>query len=437
MVTINFNVILDLTNNSCAYAMGEFKGVGETTEFYYILKCHLILTTTLAWLLSLFLPTSFAIDAKCDYQQDVLVGHKYRIDNKDYPHTYKPGTICRWIASSKSGTKLTLECDMDLPTSQNCQGDKLLISLSGDPQLEDARSYCGKGTYSIVADSNRLAVGLLSHSNSHGGKFACSLTAVSTKQASNNCDCGWKKGERIVGGKETGVNEFPSMVGIVDMSAKFVYCGGTIISNKYVLTAASCLSHQKVENLEVVVGEHDVSTGRDTPATATYRVDSYEIHPQFHSSHLGYDIGILRTKSTIKFNLNVGPACLPFRLKDLDFRGQKVTMLGWGTLGFGGPKSNILQKVDVLVTPNSQCPLHKKDILPALICTYSPGKDACQSDSGGPLLWMDPVKARLYLVGIISYGHGCASKQPSVNTRVTSYLSWIVSKTSDATYCTK
>nr|CAH7723684.1 unnamed protein product [Callosobruchus chinensis] len=43
---------------------------------------------------------------------------------------------------------------------------------------------------------------------------------------------------------------------------------------------------------------------------------------------------------------------------------------------------------------------------------------------------MDPAKARLHLVGVISYGNGCTSRQPSVNTRVTSYLSWIVSRRS-------
>ncbi|VEN48611.1 unnamed protein product [Callosobruchus maculatus] len=50
---------------------------------------------------------------------------------------------------------------------------------------------------------------------------------------------------------------------------------------------------------------------------------------------------------------------------------------------------------------------------------------------------MDTSKARLHLVGIISYGNGCASQKPSINTRVTSYLSWIVSRTGDATYCIK
>nr|CAI5866305.1 unnamed protein product [Callosobruchus analis] len=298
------------------------------------------------------------------------------------------------------------ECSYALSErSKNCQKDKLLISLSGNPALEDAKHYCGKSTFKVLSHSNSLTTGLISPSDSHGGKFLCTMTAVSDNGGSKDCDCGWKQGERIVGGKETGVNEFPMMVGIVDVNARHVYCGGTIISNRYILTAASCIWKRKVANLIVVVGEHD-------------------------ESQRGYDIGILKTKSSIQFSLHVGPACLPFRYKDFDFRGQEVTMLGWGTLEFGGQQSDVLQKANVNVTSNKECSASYHKVIPEEICTYSRGKDACQMDSGGPLLWMDKVKARLYLVGIIASGKGCASNVPSVNTRVTSYLSWIASRTS-------
>lgn len=71
------------------------------------------------------------------------------------------------------------------------------------------------------------------------------------------------------------------------------------------------------------------------------------------------------------------------------------------------------------------------------ICTYAPNRDACQSDSGGPLLWQDANTRRLQLVGVISYGIGCATSRPAVNTRVTSYLTWIISVTPGITCFTK
>lgn len=67
---------------------------------------------------------------------------------------------------------------------------------------------------------------------------------------------------RIVGGQETGVNEFPMMAGIVDSEEGTVFCGSTIISRKYVLTAAHCLFNRDTSILGVLVGDHDVNSGK-------------------------------------------------------------------------------------------------------------------------------------------------------------------------------
>lgn len=66
--------------------------------------------------------------------------------------------------------------------------------------------------------------------------------------------------KKITGGHETRVNEYPAMVGLVDVNRR-IYCGGTIISNNYVLTAAHCVHNRDPSTLFVQVGEHDVSTG--------------------------------------------------------------------------------------------------------------------------------------------------------------------------------
>lgn len=88
------------------------------------------------------------------------------------------------------------------------------------------------------------------------------------------------------------------------------------------------------------------------------------------------------------------------------------------------------------VTSNAQCAedYPAGAVRSSEICTYAPGKDACQSDSGGPLYYFDGNTRRLMQVGIVSHGVGCATDIPGVNTRVTSYLLWIVSVTGGIHY---
>ncbi|KAF2889801.1 hypothetical protein ILUMI_16372 [Ignelater luminosus] len=214
---------------------------------------------------------------------------------------------------------------------------------------------------------------------------------------------------RIVGGEETGINEFPSMAGLFDLKIILLYCGASIIAVKYALTAAHCLANRQVRNLALLVGDHNINTGADTDSAALYILDHLEIHPYYNSQNKENDIAIVKTKKIINFSRNVGPVCLPFRYSNYDFTGFTVTGLAFsGTTIF-----------------NTQ------------ICTYGNGKGSCQYDSGGPILWYDYSTRRLHLVGLISYGIGCASYLPGVNTRVTSYLAWIASVTSDAEYCIK
>ncbi|CAH2013193.1 unnamed protein product [Acanthoscelides obtectus] len=178
------------------------------------------------------------------------------------------------------------------------------------------------------------------------------------------------------------------MAGIVDVTTADVYCGGTIISNRYVITAAHCLLRKSPGVLGVLVGDHNISSGLDTAASALYRVEAYEIHPRFVQAEQGYDIAIVRTETIIQFSLYVGPACLPFRYSTFDFYGQLVTLLGWGLLEFSGQKADVLQKANVNVVTNGECSSGNPDktILSEQICTFARGKDACQYDSGGLLV---------------------------------------------------
>ncbi|KAJ8676753.1 hypothetical protein QAD02_012540 [Eretmocerus hayati] len=240
---------------------------------------------------------------------------------------------------------------------------------------------------------------------------------------------------KIVGGDETGVNEFPMMAGIIVATHRHIRCGATIISNHHVLTAAHCMRGlNDTSQMGVLVGEHDVTIGWETNATQLFKVFRYDPHPSYDPNKQDFDIGIITINGFIAFTNEVGPACLPFQHYLDSFGGSVVYMLGWGTDEYAGSQSNALRKVEVSVTNFLTC----KQVFPGLtyrqICTLSEGMDACQYDSGGPVLWQNPTTRRLVLVGIISYGSGCASSAPAVNTRVGSFIEWIV-RTTGAQFC--
>lgn len=125
------------------------------------------------------------------------------------------------------------------------------------------------------------------------------------------------------------------------------------------------------------------------------------------------------------------------RYQTTSFAGRRVEALGWGTTEFGGPLSNRLQKVSLDVINQSACEsAYPNRITSGQFCTYTRGKDTCNSDSGGPQFFTDVNGNNLlYQIGITSYGLYCATSMPSVNTRVTAYLDWIVSEARYARFC--
>ncbi|XP_049880102.1 venom serine protease-like [Pectinophora gossypiella] len=376
-----------------------------------------------------------AQDSSCDYSQQVQIGQTYYVYSPNYPNYYPRSKQCRWVGYCPRGYNCRLDCsEIRLPFTTNCAQDRLLISKSGDLQLNNADRYCGTGSVTAVSTGQVISIGLIVANNSPGGRFTCQLSAQPATPT-DICRCGWKKSNRIVGGVPTGVNEYPMMVGLVDLSIRQIKCGGVIINPRSVLTAAHCLAYQSTSNIAIAAGEHDTSTGNDTSALRVYPVANFIIHPQFNSQNYDYDIGIVNSAQEIVFSDAVGPVCLPFKYVNNDFAGTYLTALGWGTLFIGGPTSNVLRKVDIQVQSQPKC-RSMISITDRQMCTLTQGKDACQDDSGGPLLFTDPSTGLQFSIGIISSGQFCDTGSPGINTRVTQLLNWITTQ-SPYNYCVK
>ncbi|CAG4939721.1 unnamed protein product [Colias eurytheme] len=371
----------------------------------------------------------------CDYDQEIYLGQSYYIYNQNYPNSYARGSICRWVVHCPVGYNCRMKCDLRMPNSYMCSGDHILVSRTGDPLFVAAERYCSNGLLDIVSIDSTISVGLETTYNTQGGNFICEVTAQEPA-SSANCTCGVKKTTRIVGGENTKPNEYPMMVAVIEQGSSNVMCGGVIISNRYVLSAAHCVERKIATSLGVIVGEHDLSTGTETPYTKGYRVMRIDIHPYYNNVNYDYDAAILTTATLIAFNDFVGPVCLPFKYAQYNFTGDQLTALGWGTLYIGGPTPDILQKVVLDVISQADCSRRVNSLTDRQLCTYTPGKDACQMDSGGPLLYASGTGI-LYNAGIVSSGSLCASAgKPGINTRVTQILRWIYYN-APADYCVK
>nr|XP_012226054.1 PREDICTED: venom serine protease-like isoform X1 [Linepithema humile] len=366
------------------------------------------------------------IKSDCHYYQEMEVGPTYYVNNSEYGYNYKGENHCIWEAKSPYTIKINCT-DISIPQSKDCAKECISIQFDGS----NVNKYCGYGSFTI--EGKNAIIKLDTEWDAQGGRFLCELKTENP----SDCQCGWKKTTKIVGGEETGVNEYPMMAGLVDSENRVIYCGATIISKSHVVTAAHCVENRDMNKVGILVGEHDVTIGEETNATRLHRIKKCTIHPQY-DSNTSHDIAVCETNDTIEFNAAVGPVCLPFQHKQDSFDNENVTALGWGLTEFAGAKATKLQKVNLTVmnlnTCNDKYESHNKDS--SEMCTYTnERKDTCQMDSGGPILWQDPVTYRLVLVGITSSGVGCASGVPAVCTRAGYYIEWIQSVTPGMQYC--
>ncbi|XP_037044742.1 venom serine protease 34-like [Bradysia coprophila] len=370
----------------------------------------------------LTLLTQFAVcKADCNYYQTLEAGQTYYVYNPEYPNNYTGENTCVWQAVSQDPIKLN--CTVDIPANTNC--NKAHLSIKFNESKEE--KYCGSGT--LVSEGNNVTIRFRSSKSSPGGRFLCALEL----ETSRNCNCGWRKVPRIVGGMKTGVNEYPMMAGLIDSTQRELYCGATIISSQFVITAAHCVENKDISTIGVVVGEHDVTTGSDTNATKIFRISNCIMHPRYEADH--NDVAVCKIIGDIQFSAEVGPVCLPFQHRRDNFYDVTVTVLGWGLLEFGGAKSSVLQETNLKVIPMKKCRDYYPNADKTHLCAFASGKGACQMDSGGPILWHNPVTSRSVLVGIISGGIGCASDAPELGVRTGHYVDWITSVTPGVQYC--
>jgi trypsin len=223
----------------------------------------------------------------------------------------------------------------------------------------------------------------------------------------------------IVGGEEAKRGEFPF---IVSLQSGSHFCGGSLISDEWVLTAAHCVGGS---GFKVVVGLHNLKESEGSQTFQTARVIP---HPQYNRSTMDYDYALVKLNAKTSFqpvSINETEISVPSSDTTID----SVTA-GWGYLKEGAWRlSDILQKVTVPLVSTEDCnKSYDGDITERMICAglVEGGKDSCQGDSGGPLLVHDYVRDQPVLAGVVSWGIGCARPEKfGVYSKVNAVTEWI------------
>ncbi|KAK7085177.1 Transmembrane protease serine 6 [Halocaridina rubra] len=282
------------------------------------------------------------------------------------------------------------------------------------------------------------------------GKANCACCLSEKK-----CKCGQSNEVRIIGGIDvTPQNKYPWMAKLTMVSKQGVYqCGGTVINDRYVLTAAHCLyddissQYLKPKNVIVTLGDHDQFSSDDDVPGVTRDADVAAVipHEKFDFNSFGFDVALLKLEKPINLSSykEIRAACLP-KSATQTYAGFNGTAMGWGLTDYSDFFSSpfILQEVTVLIL-EPKCSGYIPDkftVKEDMLCTGTKkgGQGICVGDSGGPLVVNESGMYTLVGMPSVVYitENQCGGpKVADIYTRVSSFLDWILEHTEDAEYC--
>nr|AYV99563.1 venom polypeptide [Dolopus genitalis] len=233
---------------------------------------------------------------------------------------------------------------------------------------------------------------------------------------------------RIVGGEVAKPNQFPYQVRfhlVKRMGNREVntLCGGSLVTDKHILTAAHCLVD--VVRATVYMGSINFRTEEPNRITTQLKQENLRVHENYNPLLFNSDIALVTLPERVKFSAAIHPISLPRAgLKKLENRMAIIS--GFGKTGDKSKTSDNLMFLHRKILTENYCQLHfPLTFRESQICVDgSERKSACPGDSGGPLAIEE--NGEMVLVGLTSYGKfTCEIGSPAVYTRITTHLKWI------------
>ncbi|CAH4032287.1 phenoloxidase-activating enzyme-like [Pieris brassicae] len=251
------------------------------------------------------------------------------------------------------------------------------------------------------------------------------------------CGIDSTSGNKIFGGEATNIDQYPWLA-LLQYAREFLLCSGSLISPKLILTAAHCISGSNRAPLFARLAEYNITSyptdtvetdggGFDSSTVVIIPVENTLAHPDHNRSKRLHDIGFVKLQRAAVLSDFIKIICLP--TVDLFPQFNKktnFTVAGWG-LDESGESSDVKKHVMLPFVKDDYCKERYSDLpLLNVICAGGEaGKDTCNGDSGGPLMY--EVSPSFVIIGVLSFGYrecGIAG-WPSVYTNVFQYIKWI------------
>lgn len=235
---------------------------------------------------------------------------------------------------------------------------------------------------------------------------------------------------KIVGGKPATAGAYPWQASLVVANildaGKAHFCGGSIVNEKWIVTAAHCMTGLTPSHFQVIVGTYTLNSG-----TKRHAVKRRIVHGDYEKVAVSdADIALVELEQSLELGPSAKPATIlsPGDESTVLADGSPLIVTGWGATEEGGNVVRDLREVSVPFVVNKACsdPLsYGNQITDSMICAglAAGNKDSCQGDSGGPLVSAVPP---IRQVGVVSWGEGCARPgKPGVYTRISNFKGWI------------
>ncbi|KAG9278800.1 vitamin K-dependent protein C isoform X1 [Astyanax mexicanus] len=232
----------------------------------------------------------------------------------------------------------------------------------------------------------------------------------------------------LSGGTVGKKGESPWQALILNAKGKF-HCGGVLLDESWVLTAAHCLETSL--RFSVRLGDYLRFTKEGDEVTIP--VSKIVSHPKYNPLTVDNDIALLRLSTPVKFTTYILPACLPSRSlaeRVLHRNGTETVVTGWGKPNETATHySSALSYIKVPIVDRAECAQHMvNNLTQNVLCAGIIGKikDACEGDSGGPMMTL--YHNTWFLLGLVSWGEGCGrTDKLGIYTKVSNYMEWIES----------